>query len=94
MTDSPYSKGILDFVACPNHDTNVGWNKLRFIGEDLIKCDLCGKEFTADEIKEEIKKNYAYDLRNLQRNFAGNLALLQYMNEKFNKPAEAEKEEQ
>ena len=94
MTQSPWSQGILDFVACPNHNTNEGWNKLRFIGKDLIKCDLCEKEFTVGEIKEEIKKNYAYDLQHLQRNFAGNLASLQYMNQEFGKPAEAEKEEQ
>lgn len=73
---------VIDFVACPNHDTNVGWNKLRVISSQKVKCDLCQKEFTLEEIKEEIRRDYQYRLQDLQRGYHASLAFLQQMAER------------
>ena len=83
-------KNKVGFVACPNHDT---WDKmleLFFISPQVVKCSLCGKEFSHEEIKQLIVDEYHHDLQNLQRAYTQNLAQLQYISEGFesaqNKP--------
>ena len=74
-------KNIIHFVACPNHDTNVGWGSLRFVTKDLIRCDLCLKEYTVEEIRKEITTDYHDQLANLQRSYLQKLVDLQKMSE-------------
>jgi hypothetical protein len=76
-------KNKVSVVACPNHDTNVGWDKLFFISPQIVKCSLCGKEFSREEIRQLIVDEYHYDLQNIQRAYAQNLANLQYISEGF-----------
>ena len=76
-------KPRIDFVACPNHDTNSGWNKLFFLGAKTVKCNLCKKEFSLEEIKQLIVADYHHNLQNLQRDYAQKLAQLQYMGERI-----------
>ena len=70
------NKNVIDFVTCPNHDTNFGSNLLRFLGGGKIKCDLCKKEFTLDEIREEIRRTFAIHVSNLQHAYAQDLQSL------------------
>jgi len=76
-------KNKVSFGACPNHDKNVGWDKLFFISPQIVKCSLCGKEFSREEIRQLIVDKYHYDLRNIRRAYAQNLANLQYISEGF-----------
>jgi len=76
-------KNKISFVACPNHDTNVGWDKLFFISPQIVKCSLCGKEFSREEIKQLIVDEYYHDLQTIQRACAKNLAQLQYISDGF-----------
>jgi hypothetical protein len=69
----------LSFVACPNHDTNVGFNKLRFVSPLEIKCDLCGKVFSFEEIRKEVEKDYMFRLRDLQLFYSQNIHQLAMM---------------
>jgi hypothetical protein len=81
---------LINFIACPNHDTNVGWRKLRFIAKDKIKCDECGKEFTFEEIKQMIGKDFQLQMLDLQRSYQQNIAALYYKNEKMDEVVEIE----
>ena len=72
---------VIDFVACPNHETNVGWGKLRVISSEKVKCDLCHKEFTLEEIRREIQTTYMENVRDLQRDYQAKLFSLQRMSE-------------
>ena len=73
----------LSFVACPNHQTNEGFNKLYSLGNGMFKCSLCGKEFTREEIRKEVEADYALRIRDIQVDFQQNLARL-YADKKEN----------
>jgi transcription initiation factor IIE alpha subunit len=73
----------LSFAACPNHQTNEGFNKLYRLGNGMFKCSLCGKELTRDEVQKEIEIDYAMRIRDLQVDYQQNLARL-YADKKEN----------
>jgi hypothetical protein len=66
----------LPFVACPNHETNEGFNKLYPLGNGMLKCSLCKKEFTKDEVRREIEQNYGYKVKDLKIWYQQSLATL------------------
>jgi len=70
----------LSFVACPNpdHVAKEGWEtrQLYYAGDGIFKCASCGKEFTRVEVQNEIQKDYAYRLQDLQRWYAQSVASL------------------
>lgn len=76
-------KNQITFVACPNHEKNVGWRQLRFTAPMIVRCDLCGKEFSLEEIRQLIVDEYHHDLQNILREYVQNLAQLNYMSEGF-----------
>ena len=80
---STMQSAVITFICCPNHDTNVGWSKLRIVANNKIVCDLCKKEFTIEQIKEEVRRDYSRKLADLQLDFQQNLRSLYVMNEQF-----------
>ncbi len=70
-------------MRCQNHDTNIGWEKLVFISARAIKCELCGKEFTLEEIRHERRAEYQHDLVDLQRAYLQDLAMLHYLSKEL-----------
>ncbi len=84
---------VLSFVACPNpnHISKEGWasRQLYYAGNGIFKCSSCGKEFTREEIQNELQKDYASRLQELQLSYELSMENL-YKNkhedlEKFNK---------
>ena len=71
---------MLTFIACTNHDTNVGWNKLYFVAKDRIRCSECGTEFSLDEIKVLMRDEFLLRKQYLQESYTRNMALLDLMN--------------
>jgi hypothetical protein len=71
---------FLSFVSCPNpdHVKQEGWKsrQLYYAGNGIYKCGSCGKEFTREEIRLEIQKDYAYRLQDLQRDYQQHIAKL------------------
>ena len=67
---------VLSFVACPNHQTNEGFNKLYPLGNGMFKCSLCGKEFTRERIKKEIEMDYNMRIMDMDVDYNQNLARL------------------
>ena len=69
---------FLSYVSCPNpnHVNQEGWKsrQLYYAGNGIFKCNSCGKEFTREEIRDEIQKDYAYRLQDLQRSHQQNMA--------------------
>lgn len=78
-----YWKNRVDFVACPNHDTNVGWGELHFIKPMVLQCRLCKKIFTIEEIRYLIVENYQWHLQDIRQEYMQNMKQLQYMSDDF-----------
>ncbi len=94
MTDKlpTVANTMIEFLRCPNHLTNEGYGKLRFVGKDLIRCDLCKKEFSYKEIRQRRHEEFQFDLRDLQVSLKDDLAKLNYMNENLNTDSEMPEE--
>lgn len=71
---------VLEFVACPNkiHVGQEGWRsyQLYYAGNGIYKCNSCGQEFSREQIRDEIQKDYAFRLQDLQRDYQQNIARL------------------
>jgi hypothetical protein len=69
---------VIDFVACPNpdHVGKEGWEsrQLYYAGNGIYKCDSCGKELTREEVENEIQKEHAHKLLDLQRSYQQSIA--------------------
>lgn len=71
---------VLEFVSCPNkiHIGQERWKayQLYYAGNGIYKCASCGEEFTREQVRDEIQKDYVYQVRELQRDYQRNLASL------------------
>jgi hypothetical protein len=70
------NENLLSFVACPNHETNEGFGKLYFVGNGIFRCSLCNREFTREQIEDEVEKDYRYKLKDLQQWYQQSMASL------------------
>lgn len=74
------NENLISFVACPNHNTNEGWDKLYFVEMGTIKCSLCGKAFSYKEIQDKLRQDYQHHVMNLQKDFQQKMDTLYEMN--------------
>lgn len=81
------TKDYFTFVDCPNpdHVNQEGWksSQLYYAGNGIFRCDSCGKEFTREEVQEEIRKDYVYKIQDVVRWYQQKLADL-YLDKKHN----------